>query len=76
MIYKILSEYKHINTTDENGHKAVYTPDMDVSWESQQIKDLAEENWTQEVKDAWALKLSTEVNKGIEEWVQHTEIDH
>ena len=40
---------------------------MDVSGESQQIKDLAEEKWTQEVKDAWALKLSTEVNKGIEE---------
>ena len=58
MIYKILSEYKHINTTDENGHKAVYTPDMDVSGESQQIKDLAEENWTQEVKDAYQTHVN------------------
>ena len=65
MIYEILSEYKHINTTDENGHKAVYTPDMDVSGESQAIQDLASEHWTQEVKDAWANKLSSEENIGI-----------
>lgn len=57
MIYEILSEYKHINTTDENGHKAVYTPDMDVSGESQDVQDLADEHWTKEVKDAWAAKL-------------------
>ena len=57
MIYEILSEYKHINTTDENNHKAVYTPDMDVSGESQEVQDLADEHWTQEVKDAWAAKL-------------------
>ena len=67
MIYEILSEYKHINTTDENGHKAVYTPDMDVSGESKEIQDLADEHWTQEVKDAWEAKLSSEVNGGIEE---------
>ena len=65
MIYKILSEYKHINTTDENGHKAVYTPDMDVSGESQAIQDLASEHWTQEIKDAWASKVSSEVNLGV-----------
>ena len=67
MIYEILSEYKHINTTDENGHKAVYTPDMDVTGESQEIQDLANEHWTQEVKDAWETKLSSEENTGIEE---------
>ena len=65
MKYEILSEYKHINTTDESGHKAVYTPDMDVSEESQEIQDLASEHWTQEIKDAWANKLSSEVNIGI-----------
>ena len=48
-------------------HRKVLTPDMDVSGESQQIKDLANENWTQAVKDAWASKLTAEVNKGIEE---------
>ena len=67
MIYDILSEYKHINTTDENGHKSVYTSDMDVSGESQEIKDLANEHWTQEVKDAWEAKLASENNIGIDE---------
>ena len=67
MIYEILSEYKHINTTDENNHKAVYTPDMDVSGESQEIQDLADEHWTQEVKDAWADKLSSEEIEGVSE---------
>ena len=65
MKYEILSEYKHINTTDESGHKAVYTPDMDVSEESQEIQDLASEHWTQEVKDAWASKVDSEVNLGV-----------
>ena len=67
MKYEILSEYKHINTTDENNHKAVYTPDMDVSGESQEIQDLADEHWTQEVKDAWADKLSSEEIQGVSE---------
>lgn len=67
MEYLILSEYKHINTTDENGHKAVYTPDMDVSGESQAIQNLANEHWTQAVKDAWADKLSSEEIQGVSE---------
>jgi len=65
MIYEIKSEFKHINTTDENGHKVVYTPDMNVSEESQEIQDLASEHWTQEVKDAWASKVDSEVNLGV-----------
>tara|TARA_Y100000114_G_scaffold129740_1_gene127271 strand:- start:46 stop:249 length:204 start_codon:yes stop_codon:yes gene_type:complete len=67
MKYEILSEFKHINTTDENNHKAVYTPDMDVSGESQEIQDLAGEHWTQEVKDAWADKLLSEQIEGVSE---------
>ena len=67
MEYLILSEYKHINETNlETMHKKVYTPDMDVSGESQEIQDLASEHWTQEVKDAWANKLSSEQNRGTE----------
>ena len=58
MEYLILSEYKHINETNlETMHKKVYTPDMDVSGESQEVQDLADEHWTQEVKDAWEAKL-------------------
>lgn len=58
MEYLILSEYKHINETNlETGHKKVYTPDMDVSGESQEVQDLADEHWTQAVKDSWEAKL-------------------
>ena len=69
MEYEVLSEYKHINTTDENGHKTIYTPDMDVSGESQEIQNLVNEHWTQEVKDAWEAKKQSEHNFGIApEW--------
>ena len=58
MEYLILSEFKHINETNlETGHKKVYTPDMDVSGESKEVQDLADEHCTQEIKDAWAAKL-------------------
>ena len=70
MEYLILSEYKHINTTDTDGTKAVYTPDMDVSGESKEIQDLADEHWTQEVKDAWEAKLASEANAGTHEGLQ------
>jgi len=40
--------------TDSGGyHRRVLTPDMDVSSEVQEIKDKAEELWTDEVKSAW-----------------------
>jgi len=67
MEYLILSEYKHINTTDIDGTKAVYTPDMDVSGEDEEIQSLASKHWTQEVKDAWANKLSSDEIKGVSE---------
>ena len=67
MEYLILSEYKHINTTNTDGTKAVYTPDMDVSGEDAEIQSLANKHWTQEVKDAWADKLSSEEIKGVSE---------
>ena len=67
MEYLILSEYKHINTTNTDGTKAVYTPDMDVSGEDAEIQSLANKHWTQEVKDAWADKLLSEEIKGVSE---------
>ena len=40
--------------TDDGGyHRRTITPDMDVSSEVQEIKDKAEELWTDEVKSAW-----------------------
>jgi len=49
--------YKHLQIReikDSGGyHRRVLTPDMDVSSEVQEIKDKAELEWTDEVKEAW-----------------------
>ena len=49
--------HKHLQIreiTDSGGYfRRVLTPDMDVSGEVQEIKDKAEELWTDEVKSAW-----------------------
>ena len=67
--YEIRSGYKHIQERQkiaimEDGkelsysyHRRVLTPDMDVSSEVQEIKDKAEELWTDEVKSAWATYI-------------------
>lgn len=66
MEIKIVSEFKHINIKDGNTRK-VLTPDMDINNETQQIKDLANQHWTQEVKDAWEAKkqLDKKIRYGI-----------
>ena len=55
---EVVTDYKHLQIrelTDDGGyHRRVLTPDMDVSSEVQEIKDKAEELWTDEVKSAWA----------------------
>ena len=55
---EITGEHKHLQireVTDSGGyHRRVLTPDMDVSSEVQEIKDKAEELWSDEVKSAWA----------------------
>ena len=55
---KTVTDYKHLQIreiTAEGGyHRRVLTPDDDVSGEVQEIKDKAEELWTDEVKSAWA----------------------
>jgi PAB1-binding protein PBP1 len=54
---EVVTDYKHLQIreiTDSGGyHRRVITPDMDVSGEVQEIKDRAEELWTDEVKTAW-----------------------
>ena len=54
---EVAGEYKHLQIreiTDSGGYyRRVLTPDMDVSEEVQEIKDKAEELWTDEVKSAW-----------------------
>ena len=56
---EIASEHKHIQIREINDsggyHRRVLTPDMTLAdVEHQEIKDKAEELWTDEVKTAWA----------------------
>ena len=56
---EIASEHKHIQIREINDsggyHRRVLTPDMTLADdEHQEIKDKAEELWTDELKTAWA----------------------
>ena len=63
--YEVRTEYKHINMRTktsiiEDGkelsfsyHRKVFTPDMDVSAESDELKALAGALWTDAVKKAY-----------------------
>lgn len=44
-------------------HRRLISPDKDVSSEVQEIKDKAEEVWTDEVKAAWATYQAEEEAK-------------
>jgi hypothetical protein len=37
----------------KNAHRYVLTSDMDISSQPQEVKDICNTAWTQEVKDAW-----------------------
>ena len=54
---EVVTEFKHLQIREiaESGgyYRRVLTPDEDVSGEVQEIKDKAEELWTDEVKSAW-----------------------
>ena len=58
-IIEIVTEFNHLQIreiTDTGGYsRRVLTPDMTLADdEHQEIKDKAEEMWTDEVKSAWA----------------------
>ena len=36
-----------------NAHRYVLHPDMDITEQPQEVKDICNTAWTQEVKDAW-----------------------
>ena len=63
----VAGEYKHLQIreiTDEGGYfRRVLQPHMDVSGEVQEIKDKAEEFWTDDVKSAWATYQAEEKAK-------------
>lgn len=56
---EVVTEHKHLQIREimDDGlyHRKVLTPDMTLAEdEHQEIKDKAEELWTDEVKTAWA----------------------
>ena len=67
--YEIKSEFRHIQEREktsimEDGvelsysyHRRVLTPDMDVSSERDELKNMANSLWTDDVKKAWADKM-------------------
>ena len=64
---EVVGDYKHLQIreiTDTGGyHRRVLTPDATLAEdEHQEIKDKAEELWTDEVKSAWAT-FKEEQNK-------------
>ena len=66
---QVVTDYKHLQIReikDSGGfHRRVLTPDMTLADdEHQEIKDKAEELWTDEVKSAWAtFQAEQEANK-------------
>ena len=65
---EIVTDYKHFQIREimDNGkyHRRVLMCGADVSSEVQEIKDKAEELWTDEVKSAWAtFQAEQEANK-------------
>jgi hypothetical protein len=70
--YEIRTEYKHIQERQKTAivedervlsssyHRRVFTPDMDVSGETDEVKGMASALWTDEVKKAWSDKLKAD----------------
>ena len=60
---EVVGEHKHLQIREimEDGgyHRRVLTPDATLAEdEHQEIKDKAEELWTDEVKEAWTTELA------------------
>ena len=55
---KIIGEFKHLQIREIRNsggyHRRALTPEMDVSSEDEKIRAIAEAEWTDEVKSAWA----------------------
>ena len=60
---KVIGEFKAIHVAEDNEqgrHRKVFHPHQDVSSENENIKALATEHWTDEVKTAWQNKLDAD----------------
>jgi len=55
------------NLISQTRHRHVLHPDMDISNEPQEIQNICNAAWTQEVKDAWiAFKAAQEAELNAE----------
>ena len=68
---EVVTDYKHLQIReimdDGSYHRRVLMCGVDVSGEVQEIKDKAEELWTDDVKSAWAtFQAEQEANKPTE----------
>ena len=60
MEIKAVGIWKIIEVKEDNGHRRTIEPNRDISNEPQEIKDLANQHWTQQLKDDWQTLLNNE----------------
>jgi hypothetical protein len=56
---EIVTEYKIVQvreTINNEYHRYILTPDMDISNQPEEVKKVCNEQWTQEIKDKWIAK--------------------
>jgi hypothetical protein len=51
------------NLISQSRHRKVLYPNMDISNEPQEVKNICNTVWTQQVKDAWADRLAASENE-------------
>ena len=64
---EVVTDYKHLQIREKTDsgsyHRRVLTSDMDVSSEVQEIKDKAEEVWTDKIKADWTKFQEEQLTK-------------
>jgi len=53
------------NLISQTRHRHVLHSDMDISEQPQEVKDICNTAWTQEVKDAWNTFKQEQENLGV-----------
>jgi hypothetical protein len=69
-LIEIVTEYKLIQVRELiNGtyHRYVLQPDMDISNQPQQVKDICNVEWNDEIKNKWIAKKQKDSKDRIEE---------
>jgi len=68
-LIEIVTEYKLIQVRELiNGtyHRYVLQPDMDISNQPQQVKDICNVEWNDEIKNKWIAKKQKDLENRIE----------